>query len=391
MALRMFHTELGDPALLRARAWTLRARADAMWEAAVRLHEVSTKGVWDSPSGVTFASRVGECPQTLHRLASTLSDAAQVIEPYADLLAESQRVMRLERAAYEEHVATSDALEAQLAHLSPEDPRYAQVDRQWRDAADERELAKRRYEREGEQATLDEERVAGRLDDIGQVATDPWGYDFFEGLSDLGQSRAVDNVLTDFVPHLRLLALLQFGDPVGKLGLRAFYGQGSYAGAAKAARETLFNVVKAPMGAGAKADDAARRASRASETAAAKARHGNPVGVSGGGTKRLRHKAGTRVRQTTTGAGVRAKHLAQDGFEHATGTRLISDMTSDWAAIAGAGHVTKGAHILRYSVAAADTVDGTVRSARTTAGVLKPLAGTDARRDRRETREKASR
>ncbi|WP_277455165.1 hypothetical protein [Janibacter sp. DB-40] len=391
MALRMFHTELGEPDLLRTRAWAMRARADAMWEAAARLHEVSTKGVWDSPSGVTFASRVDECPQMLHRLASTLSDAAQVIEPYADLLAESQRVMRIERAAYEEHVATSDALEAQLAQLSPEDPRYVSVDRQWRDAADEREFAKRRYEREGEQATLDEEAVARRLADIGADASDPWGYDLFEGLSDLGRSRAVDNVLTDFVPHLRLVALLQFGDAIGKLGLRAFYGQGSYSGAGRAARQTLFNVVKAPLGAGAKADDAARRTSRASETAAAKSRHGDPVGASGSGSKRLRHKAGTKVRQTTSGARVRAKHAVQDGFEHATGTRLINNMTSDWAAIAGAGHVTKGAHVLKYSVAAADTVDGTVRSARTTAGVLKPLAGTDTRRDRREAPERASR
>ena len=42
---------------------------------------------------------------------------------------------------------------------------------------------------------------------------------------------------------------------IGKLGLRAFYGQGSYTGAGKAARETVFNVVKAPMGAGARADE----------------------------------------------------------------------------------------------------------------------------------------
>lgn len=372
MALPLFRTELGEPDRLRAEAGTLRARAEVMREAAARLHEVSTRAVWDSSSGVAFASRVGEVPQTLHRLASTLEESARVIVPYADLLADSQRVMQRECEAYDQYVKESDRLEAQLATMSPQDPDYTRVDREWRDAADSREFAKRRYNREGEQASLDEEAAARRLDDIAAASTDPWGYDFFEGLSDLGQSRAVDNVLTDFVPHMRVVALLQFADPIGKLGLRAFYGQGSYSGAGKAARQTLFNVVKVPVGVGAKADDAARKASRASETAAAKARHG-------------------KVRQTTSGARARAKHAAHDGFEHATGIRMVSNMTSDWAAIAGAGHVTKGVHVLKYSVAAADTVDSTVRSARTTAGALKPLADTDTRTRRREAREKAPR
>lgn len=385
MALPLFRTELGDPDRIRAEAQILRARAEAMWEAAGRLHEVSTKGVWDSPSGVTFASRVGEVPQTLHRLASTLDETARVIEPYADLLAESQRVMKDERRAYEKYVKESDRLDAQLAGMSPEEPEYARVDREWRDAADEREFAKRRYQREGEQATQDEETVARRLDDIGQTSTDPWGYDFFEGLSDLGQSGAVDNVLTDFVPHLRLIALLQFADPIGKLGLRAFYGQGSYSGVGKATVQTTFNVVKVPMGVGAKVDDAARRTSRATETAAAKARHGDPVGASGSGPKRLRHTVGTKVKQTSAGAGVRARLGARDAFDNATGVRLVSNMTSDWAAIAGAGHVTKGVHVLKYSVAAADTVDSTFRSARTTAGTLKPLTDSDQRRRRSAT------
>lgn len=112
MALPLFRTELGEPDRIRAEAQILRARAEAMWEAAARLHEVSTKGVWDSPSGVTFASRVGEVPQTLHQLASTLEETARVIEPYADLLAESQQVMKDERKLYDTYVKESDRLEA---------------------------------------------------------------------------------------------------------------------------------------------------------------------------------------------------------------------------------------------------------------------------------------
>lgn len=256
--------------------------------------------------------------------------------------------------------------------MSPEDPEYTRVDREWRDAADEREFAKRRYQREGEQATLDEEAVARHLDDIGATSTDPWGYDLFEGLSALGSSGAVDNVAIDFVPPLRLLALLQFADPIGQLGLRTFYGQGSYSGAGKAAVQTTFSVVKVPVGVGAKLDDAARKSSRATETAAAKARHADRVGAPGAGVKRLGRKARTKVKQTSAGAKVRAKHAAQDGFDNVTGIRLITNMTSDWAAIAGAGHVTKGVHVLKYSVAAADTVDSTVRTARTTADTVRP-------------------
>ncbi|NYF97050.1 hypothetical protein [Janibacter cremeus] len=372
MALPLFRTEQGEPGRLRAEARTLAVRAEVMREAAARLHEVSTKGVWDSPSGAAFASRVGEVPQTLNQLAGTLEEAAQAIVPYADRLAESQDVMKLARETYDAYVTESDRLRARLETMSPEDPDYARADREWRDAADQREFAKRRYQREGEEATLDEEAVARRLADVGQASTDPWGYDLFEGLSSLGQSRAVDNVLTDFVPAFRPIALLQFADPIGKLGLRAFYDQGSYAGAAKATKQTLFNVVKVPVGAGAKVDAAARRARRASETAAAKARRGNPAGASGSAPTRLRHKAGAKAKQTTAGAKVGAKHAVRDAFDDATGIRLITNMTSDWAAIAGSGHVTKGVHVLKYSVAAADKVDSTVRTARTTAGTVGP-------------------
>lgn len=371
MALPFFRTELGEPDRIRAEARSLRARAETMGEAADRLHEISTKGVWDAPSGAAFAARVGVVPQTLHRLASTLWESARVIEPYADLLAESQRVMERAREDYERYDKESYWLQAQLTGMAPGDPDYVRVDRQWRDAADAREFARRRYQREGEQATLDEEAVARRLDDIGQASSDPWGYDLFEGLSDLGRSRAVDNVGTDFVPALRGIALLQFADPIGKLGLRAVYGQGSYSGAGKAAKQTLVNVVKVPMGVGAKADDAARTSSRATETAAAKARHGAHVGASGSGIKRLGRTARTTVKQTTAGAKVRGKYAARDAFEHAAGIRLINNMTSDWAAIAGAGHVTKGVHVLKYSVAAADAVDSTVRSARTTGEMIR--------------------
>ncbi|WP_338751577.1 hypothetical protein [Janibacter alittae] len=371
MALQFFRTELGDPDRIRAEARRLAARAAALREAAARLHEVSTKGVWESPSGVAFAEQVGEVPQTLQHLATTLEESAQVIAPYADLLAESQRVMTRERAAYDHHVEESNRLAAQRAGMSPEDPDYARVDRQWRDAADQREFAKRRYQSEGEQATLDEETMARRLDDLASSSTDPWGYDLFEGLSALGRSGAVDNLAIDVVPVLRPIGLLQFADPIGTLGLRALYDQGSYSGAGKAAWQALRNVVKVPVGAGATADQAVRRTRRASETAAAKARHGNPVRASGSAPKRLRHKAGARAKQTTAGARVRAAHAARDAFDDATGIRLITNMTSDWAAIAGAGHVTTGVHVLKYSVASADKVDSTIRTARTTGQTIR--------------------
>ena len=387
MPLPLFHTAQGVPESLRTQVSILRERAAMIREVTEMVQAVSTKGVWDSPSGDLFASRVGETPHALRRIADRLEEASGALAPYPDQLAESQRVMRRAEEDYREYDRVATARANELSTMSPEDPGYARVDREWRDAADEREFAKRRYTREGEQATLDEEEVAAKLEDIAQHGGDPAMYDLFEGLSDLGQSDAVNSLVADFI---RPVALLRIGYPVGQLGLRAFYDQGSYTGVGQATSQTLMSLVKVGKGAGAAADDAARQTGRASEVAAAKSRHATRVEPAARMPKRVSHKAGSAIKQTTAGAKVRARHSARDAFDKAVGVRLVNDMTSDWSAIAGAGHVTKGVHIATYSIAAADKAYGTVCQAQTvgeavkkqTKGEQKSVASAGARCER---------
>ncbi len=374
MALMLFRTELGDPHQLRSVVDQLMTRADVIRQTADRLHEVSTHGVWEAPSGRRFAEHVGQCPDVLHRFANTLEDSAQVIRPYADRLAEDQREMRALRDRYEDLDREADALEVRLCGLTPQDPDYPGVERQWRETVDEREMTKRRYQRAGEEATSDEEDVARRLVAIGDEMSDPAGYDFFEGWVSLAHSGAVNNVIIDWIPAARVVKLAKVGDPIGQLGLRMFYAQGSYSAAGKAVGTALLDVVKPPPGVGAVADDAVRKVTRRSELTSAKARHAGQA--NGGGTRaqRVRSKAKATARQTTAQVSVRTKHVARDGFENITGIRLVNDMTADWVAIAGAGRVTKGRYAVRHSLGTAQRVDSTMGAARATGEVIAPLA-----------------
>ena len=89
--------------------------------------------------------------------------------------------MAMMRRNYADSDAVVTAREATLAGMTPEDPQYARVDREHREAADRRHYSLTDYTREGESAAETERDMARKLDDICQDLTDPAAYDLFEG------------------------------------------------------------------------------------------------------------------------------------------------------------------------------------------------------------------
>lgn len=358
----------GDPGLLRAQATRLGGVCDEIAGVVARLRAVSTQGVWDSGAGETFAARVGEVPERLDAVRVRLQVAAGLLPPYATLLADAQGRMRHLDDRYERAQRTVEARDRELETLPPDAPERASLMTERGEAAAESFRLQQAFMRVSEEILADEKRLAARLLDVCPEIDDPTGYDLLEGLSNFGTGPVVDNLAADFVKPLKLAG---FAHPIGELGHLLVYDEGSWADVGAAAKMALLGVVKLPMGIGAKADDAVRQSKRTAEVVAAKAGRAGPATGHVGRAARVRGAARANAAQATGQAKVRGKHLAQDGFEYATGIRLVSNMTSDWAALGMAGRVAKGVHVLKYSLAAADTVDGTVRTARTTADTLK--------------------
>lgn len=368
-------TEEGDPDQIRAEARELATVAANIHLVASMLRTVSTKGVWVSGSGCTFAGKVGATPDRLVDIANRLAGAERIIRPYADRLQEYQRVMQHQRARYDKFVSICDERELQLAAMTPEDPDHARVDGEYRKAANGREWAKRRHQRAGEEALEDEMTVARNLAGVMDELNDPGGYDFFEGSSRLATSSLVHNPVVDWLPLARPVGVLAVGDPLGQLGRRAFYDEGSYSAVGKSAGQTALGVVGLRKGKGAMLGNASRTSGRKVELEGVRRRYSTPsssvaVHSWGQGLK-------ITARRSTATARVRLRHRATDALANKSGIRMIEDMTADWAAIAGSGRVRKGAHVVRYTRKSAQKATATVDSARAAGEKISTVSKTE--------------
>lgn len=378
-----YGTEYGSPSDIRAEAKELSTVAANIDAVAELLRAVSTKGVWDSAAGRTFADRVGATPEGLLDIAGRLREAAGIIAPYADRLEESQRMMAMMRRNYADSDAVVTAREATLAGMTPEDPQYARVDREHREAADRRHYSLTDYTREGESAAETERDMARKLDDICQDLTDPAAYDLFEGASRLGTGPLVNNPVTTFLPIARPVRFLGFADPVGLLARRVVYEEGSYSAVATAAGASLISVVKGSRGRGAKEAARTRAAARKAVNSAS-GPHGpstSPIAarplVGARAPKSARVTVGEGARRVGAMAKASARNRVVDTVNRKTGVTLIEDMNADWAALVGAGRTAKGVHVVRYTGRSVHHVDQTITDARSVARPLKRLTDPD--------------
>lgn len=370
MALHDPYTvEEGDPATLRAQARELRTVATNIHTVTEMLQRISTKGVWESGSGCAFAGEVGQTPEVMYDIANRLGGAARILDPHADELERAQRRMKTYRERYEAYDKTAEDKKAELATMTPDDPDYSTVNRDHITAADNREWTKRRYQREGESLHEDELSVKRQLEALGADSSDPKGYDLFEGVTDIGSSVVLNNLVADFVKPAKVAT---FAEPVGMLGQRVVYGEGSYRGVAASTGRRVAGLVKLPVfkGSGAKAADAARKKAQKARVQAIKdagqGRSTNPI---------ARTRIGHNVRTATRTKGAQAKagvrYQVNETIRKQTGARLVDDMAADWASVAGAGRVRKGAHVLKYTAATGAKAQGTVGKGQKTSDAIR--------------------
>lgn len=367
-----YAVEEGDPERLRAQARELKTVGSNIHTVTEMLQKVSTKGVWESGSGCAFAGEVGKTPDALYEIANRLGSMARILNPHADELELAQRRMRTYRERYETSDRTAEDKEAELRTLTPDDPTYSTVDREHRDAANNREWAKRRYQREGERLHEEEVSVARKLRSLGEESTDKKGYDLFEGLTDLGGSAALNNPVADWLKPMKVAT---FAEPVGLLGKRVFYDEGSYTGVAKATGARVAGMAKVPFvktkGSMQREIQRKRQHQQTMRAVknAGKGRSTNPIA-----RKRIGENIRLATRQRASQARESVRYRAKDTFNDQTGIRLITDMTTDWAAIAGSGRVRKGVHVLRYTSASGLKGYAWVDHARTAGEAARPLA-----------------
>lgn len=378
--------ETGDPEAIRAEADELKTVAATIHTVAEMLRTVSTHGVWESCSGTLFEREVGTTPDDLFTIANRLTDTERIIRPYADRLARTQREMKRKRLRYDEHVKVSDAREAELATMTPEDPEYARVDREYRAAANSREMNKRGYERLSEEGATDEQSMARRLTAATTDGSDPTLYNVFEGASRTGQSSLFNNPVVGVTPWAKAAVVMTAGDPMGKLGRRVVYEEGSYSDVGKTTLLTAASAIF-PKGQGGRINDAARASRRADELAAVA-----PVAKSTSTSWRTKvtHNAKATARHKVATSKIKARHKVEDTLADKTGTRLLDDMAADWAAIAGSGRVRKGAHVITYSVNVADKTTSDVAKVRKAADTVDSATQPDAVKREQEEREEAA-
>jgi hypothetical protein len=377
--------EEGDPSTIRAEADELRTVAANIHTVAEMLRMVSTKGVWDSCSGTIFEDEVGSTPDDLFAIANRLADTERIIRPYADRLEESQATLERLRGRYEENVRISEERKAKLATLTPQDPEYAIVEREYRAAASSREMNKRGFEREAEEASADERTMATSLAAVGSELSDEAGYNGFEMASRTGRSRLFNNAFVDLTPWGKPAAVVTAADPLGRLGRRAVYGEGSYRDVGLTTVLTAADIL-VPGSRRIEARDATRASRRADELKGISAadRSTNPIA-------HRRLATNTRIwaqHQVATGK-VRAKHKVTDTLADKTGIRLVDDMVTDWSAVAGAGRVRRSGYALKYSVKVTNKTTAQVSSVQSAADKVGAVTESDEARRERRAREEA--
>lgn len=378
--------EEGDPAMIRAEADELKTVAANIHTVAAMLRTVSTKGVWDSCAGTTFDAEVGATPDDLVAIANRLAGTERIIRPYAERLETSQAALTRIRARYDDNVTTSQDRKATLATMTPEDPQYARVDREYRAASNARETNKREFTREAEEASADERTVATRLGDVAPELTDPRAYNAFEKSSRTGTSSLVHNPVVDWIPTFRPMSVLGVGDPIGKLGRRVVYGEGSYKDVSASTVVAGLNTVL-PTSKKVAAKNTFRGSGRAERLRGIKAadKSTNPIA-----RKRIVANAKVSTRHQVATSKVRLKDKVSDTVAQKSGARLIDDFASDWAAVAGSGRVRKGGVVIKYSVRATNHTITQVDAAKKHKERYDRLTETSAERTARQEQEAAA-
>lgn len=373
--------EEGDPSAIRAQADELRTVASNIHTVARMLRTVSTKGVWESCAGTMFDNEVGKTPDDLEAIAGRLSGTERIIRPYADRLEDDQATLERIRTRYDDNDRTAEDRSTRLATMTPEDPEYVTVDREYRAAANSRETNKREFTRVAEEAAADERDVARRLGAVGSELTDSAAYNRWEASERIGGSSLAHNRVADLV---KPVGALKVGEPIGKFGRRAFYGEGSYQDVSLTTLLTAANFIAGGKGKGAKTRDTGRVSRRADEVATVKpgTRSTNPIA-----RKRIIANAKVSAKDKVATSRIKARHQAEDLVAKKTGARLIDDAAADWAAIAGTGRVRKGVHVARYSVKGAHHTNSTIGSVRSGLDQVDRL--TEPERETRERQERA--
>lgn len=352
--------EEGDPAVIRAEADELKIVAANIHTVAEMLRMVSTKGVWDSGAGTMFDSEVGTTPDDLFAIANRLSDTERIIRPYADRLESSQAVLKRKRTRYDENDKTAEERKTKLSTMTPEDPEYTTVDREYRAAANSREMNKRGYQRESEDGMADEMAMAAGLGAVGSALTDSKVYNAFEMSSRTGTSTLFNNPVVDFTPWGKPAAIVRVGDPLGKLGRRLVYGEGSYRDVGATTVLTAVDVVL-PKSTSVEAKGLSRTRRRAAELRGIRAaeKSTNPIAH-----RRIAANIKNSATHKVATSRATAKHQAADRLAEKSGARLIDDFATDWAAVAGSGRVRKGGVAIKYSVKATNQINSSLSTAR---------------------------
>lgn len=332
------------PQDIRSLGRTLGDVADNLDLVARLLGQVSTYGVWESPSGDTFAAEVGEVPITLRRVAARMGDVGDLVTRYAGTLESAQESLQRTEERYRRETSTIDEIDRQLALYSPHPHEDALLARRGEAVADAI-THEQTYVRTADEAYDDESLLAADVDAVCVDLEDPRGYDVLEGARDLGRTSAFTGPWAGLLKPLRLGTAL---DPAGQTGLKLAYGQGSWRRIALDSSGLVADAVvkgtgsrvrrllgDAPAPAVAGARPSATRAAGTARTWSAAAPDPVPV------TSRWQQARRASSTWTRRGVGV-GRDKATAAVRKETGMDLADELLGDWEAVAGASRRVKG-------------------------------------------------
>lgn len=362
-----------SPATIREQARQLTTVATRMDLVSGMLHKVSTLGSWESPAGDTFAQRVGTTPGDLNTIANRLRSSAEIIRPYADLLASSQKALTdLDDRAHTADTTMKDKAK-ELQDLAPDDPDRPRVERERGEAAARLNTAERDFDKESDAARRDEGEMAAKLSELCGSEEDPRGYDFFEYLTNVGEDATNAGIFA------RPIALAGVTKPLGMAGRRAFYDEGSYADVAKASAGYGLDTVS--FGAGRVVQAAKRRFADKQVNR-----------VDGLTTKPVRIKdnpiitAPTKKAKNPYSRRTAVARSAGDIVRRKAGVDDVKRAFDDWETIAGEGRVARVAVTVQMSAKQGSRVRG---ASTRTADRIEKYGGTSESRERERARKRA--
>lgn len=378
--------EKAQPSLIRKQATQMTTVATKMDTVAGMLQKVSTTGNWESPSGDTFAAKVRDTPRNLFTIAKRLRGAAEIIRPYADQLAASQKALSAWDTKAHTASTTMKAKDKELDELSSEDPARVRVQKERGEAATELGRAERGFEKEVKEAEADEDRMAGKLYDLCEKDSDPIGYDYLEWMTNFGEGAGNAGIIA------KPVALAGVAKPLGMAGRRVFYDEGSYGDVAKAGAGYGMDTVgfgASRVVKGAKQRFYGKKVNRVSGLESNPVRiRDNPL-VKPTSPTASTHRA---TRRTTAGNGPPPKKYydptpsrvpvgVRDVARRKSGMDDLAGAFADWEVIAGEGRIAKVAVVVEHSAKHGN------RARKTTKGAADRLNGSGVTQKAKEQEE----